>query len=211
MAISQDNLIQRIDYLLNLGTCVNSESDYSKRCNIGADLAYGTLHLLESLYGPHSQKCQAFRKEIERVGINYPLIQISSGILNTIKQELTSGLIGNLELQSQGGVFGDFISLAREVLGESKDAAAVLVSAALEDALKRFAQQHDLSVADVEMAQVINALKSKGLLKEPQASIVQDHANLRNKAFRANWDRIEKESVNSAIGFTETFILEHFS
>ena len=87
----------------------------------------------------------------------------------------------------------------------------MLVSAALEDALKRFALQNGLDVADADMVKVINALKSKGLLKDPQASIVQGYAQFRNKAFHANWDKIEKESVNSAIGFTETFILKHFS
>jgi len=34
---------------------------------------------------------------------------------------------------------------------------------------------------------------------------------LRNTAFHAELDKIEKETVNSAIGFTETFFLEHFS
>ena len=87
----------------------------------------------------------------------------------------------------------------------------MLVSAALEDTLKRFALQNQLDVAEAEMAQVVNALKSKGLLKGPQASIVQSYVQLRNKAFHAEWDKIEKETVNSAISFTETFLLEHFS
>ena len=46
------------------------------------------------------------------------------------------------------------------------------------------------------MSQVINALKSKGLLKDPQATIVQSYVKLRNKVFHAEWDKIEKESVN---------------
>jgi hypothetical protein len=54
-------------------------------------------------------------------------------------------------------------------------------------------------------------LKSKSLLKGPQASIVQSYTKLRNKAFHADWDKIDKTSVSSAIGFTESFILENFS
>ena len=211
MAINQNNLIQRIDYLLNVALQVNDDSAYYERCRIGAELTYGTLHLLEIIYGPQSQKCQTFRKETEKAQSDYATIQASKGVLNTIKNELTLGLVGDIERQAQGGVFGDFITLARKSLDESKDVAAVLVSAALEDTLKRFAQQHGLDVSESEMAQVINALKSKGLLKDPQASIVQGHANLRNKAFHANWERIEKESVNSAIGFAEQFILSNFS
>jgi len=139
------------------------------------------------------------------------MVYSSSGTLESIKSEIEEGLIGNLELQAQGGIFGDFITLAKESLDENKDVAAVLVSAALEDALKRFALQNGLSVAEKDMAQVINALKSNRLLKEPQASIAQSYSKFRNKAFHANWDKIDKVSVSSAIGFTETFILENFS
>ena len=53
-------------------------------------------------------------------------------------------------------------------------------------------------------------LKSQGFLKGPQASLVQSYVQLRNKAFHAEWDKIEKETVNSAISFTETFLLKHF-
>ena len=119
--------------------------------------------------------------------------------------------MGSLELQAQGGIFGDFITLAKESLDESKDVAAVLVSAALEDALKRLALQNDLDVDDANMEQVINALKSKGLLKGPQASIAKGYKELRKKAFHANWNKIDTTSVNSAIAFTESFILDKFS
>lgn len=61
------------------------------------------------------------------------------------------------------------------------------------------------------MAQAINALKSQTLLQGPQASVVLSYVKLRNKTFHAEWDKIEKETVNSAISFTETFLLEHFS
>jgi len=125
------------------------------------------------------------------------------GVLKSMKSEVEAGLVGNMELQAQGGIFGDFITLARESLDENMEVAAVFVSAALEDALKRFALQNGLDVDDANMDKVISALKGKGLLKDPQASIVWGHAKLRNKAFHANWDKIEKESVNSAIGFTE--------
>lgn len=211
MAISQENLIQRIDHLMDLGRQYDHNSEYGDGCRVKAELTYATLHLLESIYGSQSQKCQTFRKEIENARDNYSVIRASSGVLDTIKEELLSGLVGSLNLQAQGGVFGDFITLARQSLDESKDVAAVLVSAALEDTLKRFALQNGLNVADADMPEVINALKSKGLLKGPQASVVQSYVQLRNKAFHAEWDKIEKETVNSAISFTETFLLEHFS
>lgn len=208
MTLNQEKLIQRVDSLL---AGVNYKTEYPDTCRVRAEFTYGTLQLLDIVYGPQSQKCQTFRKEIENAEDDYAMIAVSQGALNTIKDELSVGLIGNLQLQAQGGVFGDFITLARQSLDESKDVAAVLISAALEDTLKRYAVQNGLDVAEADMPEVINALKSKGLLKGPQASVVQSYVQLRNKAFHAEWDKIDKETVNSAISFTETFLLEHFS
>ena len=213
MPIDQERISQRLDELIKLG---ESRHDTT----VMGQVTSGTITILETLYGPNSEKVKAYtqlyqnyvrnpNRTVIRVLSN--MLSHTSGVLKSIKSEVEAGLVGNLGLQAQGGIFGDFVTLARESLDESKDVAAVLVSAALEDALKRFALQNELNVPDANMEQVINALKSKGLLKDPQASIVQSHAKLRNKAFHANWDKIEKASVNSAIGFTETFILEHFS
>ena len=40
------------------------------------------------------------------------------GVLKSIKSEVEAGLVGRLKLQAQGGIFGDFITLARESLDE---------------------------------------------------------------------------------------------
>jgi len=211
MPIDQNSISLRLDELIQLVNSRNAES-------IG-EITSGTISILEKLYGANNEKLKAYnllyqeyaRSKHKYAGsIQNDIRYGTLGVLKSIKSEVEAGLVGNLELRAQGGIFGDFINLARESLDENKDVAAVLVSAALEDALKRFALQNDLDVADANMEQVINALKSKGLLRDPQASIAKGHKELRKKAFHANWDTIEKASVNSAIGFTETFILENF-
>ena len=213
MPIDKETIIQRIDYLIELAA--KSGGAFA---GLG-EVSSGIINILESLYGPESLKCKAyvdkynnFIGDTGHIRSHLREMALSSlGTLNSIRYEVEAGLVGNLELQAQGGIFGDFITLAKESLDENKDVAAVLVSAALEDALKRFALQNGLSVDDANMEQVINALKSKGLLKDPQASIVKGHKKLRTKAFHANWDKIDKPSVSSAIGFTESFVLENFS
>lgn len=134
------------------------------------------------------------------------------GLLRGIRSDVEQGLIFNLEKQVTGAVVADFLLLAKEAMGNDyKDVAAVLVSASIEDALKRFATMHGLAVHDEDMAAVINALKSKGLLKGPQASVISSHTKLRNKAFHAKWGEIEKPEIHSLISFTESFILENLS
>jgi hypothetical protein len=179
----------------------------------------GTINVLELLYNRDSHKTKAFLEQHaacfkQKDSMRFILTNLADsakGVLQSIKSEVEAGLVGNIQLQAQGGIFGDFSSSAKNSLNENKDVAAVLACAALEDALKRYAEQQGLSVSDADMTQVINALKTKGLLKDPQASIVQSYVKLRNKAFHAEWDKIEKESVNAAIGFTEQFILSNFS
>ena len=212
MPFDKEKIIKRIDCLIELAG-KSGDSDQG-----GGEVFSGTINILDVLYGSKSQKCKAYidrhnayirNSEGSREGL-YIMVNVSSGVLKSIKDEIETGLIGNLELQSQGGIFGDFVTLARESLDDNKDVAAVLISAALEDTLKRFALQNGLDVPDADMSEVINALKSQGLLRGPQAAVVQSYVKLRNKAFHAEWDSIEKETVNSAIGFTETFLLEHF-
>jgi hypothetical protein len=211
MQIEQNNIVQQINKLVDYKN-TDDTSEYS-------EIVSGTINLLELLYGRDSYKTKAFleqysacfqKKESMRF-ILMDLADSAQGVLQSIKSEVEAGLVGNIQLQAQGGVFGDFLTLAKNSLNENKDVASVLACAALEDALKRYAEQQSLSVSDADMSQVINALKSQGLLKDPQAAIVQSYVKLRNKAFHAEWDKIEKESVNSAIGFTEQFILSNFS
>ncbi len=212
MQNDKKKIIQRIDELINRSADSARES---------AEVVSGTINILELLYGKDSHKTKAYLeqyaaccKQKARIDMRNALDEFaysSKGVLQSIKSEVEVGLIGNIQLQTQAGIFGDFITAARQALEEdSKDVAAVLTCAALEDALKRYAEQKGLNVSDADMSQVINALKSQGMLKDPQATIVQSYVKLRNKAFHAEWDKIEKESVNSAIGFTEQFILSSF-
>jgi hypothetical protein len=212
MQIDKNNIIKRIDYLIDLA---------SSRPLRSSEIVSGAIAILEQLYGRDSHKTRVFLeqhaaccKQKDRFEMSHALESLAfstSGVLQSIKSEIEAGLLGSIQLQAQGGIIGDFLSLAKNSLDGNKDVAAVLACAALEDALKRYAEQKGLAVSDADMSQVINALKSQGLLKDPQASIVQSYVKLRNKAFHAEWDKIEKESVGAAIGFTEQFILSNFS
>jgi hypothetical protein len=202
MTINQENISQRLDELIKLAHPGNAGSIEA------GEVTSGTISLLDKLYGHNSEKLKAYNqlyqdyvknKYKDSTGAINSICSNTLGVLKSIKSEVEAGLVGNLEIQAQGGIFGDFINLAKESLDESKDVAAVLVSAALEDALKKFAFQNGLDVDDASMEQVINALKREGLLKGGQASLAKSHKQLRKYAFHANWKKIDKISVNSAI------------
>ena len=140
------------------------------------------------------------------------IAKVLIGFMKNLQSEIESGLLSNIATRVAGEVLGDFLDLADSAFSANeKDVAAVLASAALEDALKRVAIKNEIDVDDKDMSEVINALKAGGVVKGPQAKIVQSYVKLRNKAFHADWEKIDKESVNSLIGFTEQFLLTHFS
>ena len=132
--------------------------------------------------------------------------------LRAIRDDFNDGILGNPDLQISGEVFGNFVVLAREAMSNNhKNVAAVLASAALEDALKRYAISEGLNVEGKPMTEVISALKSKGLVSGGEKKILDTMPNLRNNALHADWDKIKEQEVGSMIGYVEQFLLSKFS
>lgn len=61
------------------------------------------------------------------------------------------------------------------------------------------------------MTEVINALKSKGLVSGAQKSLLDTMPKIRNYAMHADWEKMSEPDVNSIIGFVEQFLLNKFS
>lgn len=178
------------------------------------------LTLVENLYGKNDFRIDILVKfksekfdgspssDFARINFKSCLKGVADGIVADIENDL----IYNLEKQTVGSVVADFITLAKTSAEENnKDVAAVLASAALEDSLKRFAILNGLQVDEKEMSEVVNALKANSLLKGPQASVVSSYVKTRNKAFHAEFDKIEMPEVKSLIAFTEEFIIKNLS
>jgi len=211
-----EEILKRIDELIGLGNAVlattKPETQYeSSHVNNGEFRGFrsASLSFLERIFGAS----QTYYKEfIEHVTNDWPShTEVGINILQAAKAEIKGGWLFTVEGQVSAEIFADFIALAKEALDDNKDVAAVLACAALEDALKRVAIKENLDVDDKDMSKVINALKAKGVIKGAQAPIVQSYVKLRNKAFHAEWDKFDKESVSSVIGFTEQFLLTNFS
>jgi hypothetical protein len=103
------------------------------------------------------------------------------------------------------------VGLAKSALTEGyKDVAAVLASAALEDALKKYASLKELDVSNRSMQEVVSALKSKGLVLGAQKSLLDTMPKLRDYAMHANWEKLTDADVSSIIGYVEKFISTNF-
>ena len=169
-------------------------------------------NLIKAVYGedsPHYinfveglKKCKGYDDEVHTL----------QGIFKSAKEDFEGGYVFNVDLKISGEVFGNFVVLAKESLARShKDVAAVLATAALEDALKRYANANGLETNDRPMSEIINALKSKGLVSGAQKSLLEAMPKIRNAALHAEWEKISEPEVNSVIGFVEQFLLKNFS
>jgi hypothetical protein len=134
------------------------------------------------------------------------------GILASVKNDIKAGLITNIVIQASGAIIGDFLAIAKsELKNGNKDVAAVLSSAALEDSLKRKANELGIKTANTNLDQVINALKSQGVFSGTEAPIISSYIKLRNSAMHADWGKIQGTDVGILIGFLEQFLIKNFS
>ena len=168
--------------------------------------------LIKAVYGEESPHCRNFSDRLRACDGSVGSVDILKGIFASAREDFEGGYVFNVELKVSGEIFGDLVVLAKESLsGGYKDVAAVLATAALEDALKRYARANGLETQDRTMAQVINALKSKGLVSGASKSLLSPMPKIRNAALHAEWHEISETDVSSVLGFVEQFLLTNFS
>lgn len=218
MKIDKNTISNRVDNLLKENEQLFQGSTiFPDRVE---QLVFGTLSIIKICYGEtsaHYNVLLDLRSNFVKAGSawwgsNGSKIQsFAKGFLNALKSDLENNFLENLQDVVAGEIYGDFISLAKQLADEGiKDPAAVLACGALEDSLKKFAIKNGISVFDEDLSQVVNSLKSAGLIKGVQAGVVQSYVKLRNKSFHAQFDKIELPEVLSLIAFVESFILENF-
>ncbi|MFM0243295.1 DUF4145 domain-containing protein [Paraburkholderia phytofirmans] len=174
--------------------------------------ATSAQNLIQAVFGEASPHYRNFSVLYANTGESEESVSALHAVFAAAKDDFEGGYVFNVELRVSGEVFGDFVVLARQSLAEGhKDVAAVLASAALEDALKRYAAANDLDVNQKTMQDVVNALKSNGLVSGAQKTLLDAMPRLRNHAMHAEWGKISDPDVNSVIGFVEQFLLTKFS
>lgn len=134
------------------------------------------------------------------------------GVFLSAKDDFDGDYVFNVDLRVSGEVFGDFVTLAKEALASgNKDVAGVLACAALEDSLKRFTSASGFDAEGKTMQEVINLLKSKGLVSGAQKTILESMPRIRNMAMHGDWEKLTAPEVSSVLGFVEQFLITKFS
>ena len=177
--------------------------------------ATSALNVIRGTFGKDSPHYMHFEAELSMIEHNHvwsERLDAIRGVFLGAKSDVDGGYLFDLQASISGEVFGDFVAAAKAALADGNHTvAAVLASAALEDGLKRFAISQELRVEDKTMEEVINALKSKGLVSGAQKSLLSAMPRIRNHAMHAEWSKLTPQDTGSVIGFVEQFLLTHFT
>ena len=103
--------------------------------------------LIRAVFGEESPHYANFVEALKKCVGYAGQVHAVQGVFQSAKEDFEGGYVFNVDLRISGEVFGDFVVLAQQSLAEGyKDVAAVLASAALEDALKRYAKAEGLNI-----------------------------------------------------------------
>lgn len=201
--LHQASLKVQLKHIAGFGNFVESES--------WAKWSTSALNLLGLAFGTDSVHFIGFKKICDNWR-DYPHdLEAARGVFSAAKEDYQEGFFVSLSKAISGELFGDFVQLAKRCLAEgSKEAAAVIACAALEDTLKRYVASKGIDVQNKTMQDVVNAMKSKGLITGAQKSLLEAMPSIRNYAMHADWNKLRPEDVNSVIGFVEQFLIQHF-
>jgi len=176
--------------------------------------ASSALAAIHGTFGSNSPHYASFQRELVAIHNNYVWsrhLNSIRGIFLGAKSDIDGGYLFDLQRSVSGELFGDFVAVAKAALAEGHHTVAtVLACAALEDALKRYAVSQGLQVEGQTMEDVVNALKSKGLVSGAQKTLLSAMPKVRNNAMHADWDKLTPQDAGSVIGFVEQFLLAHF-
>src|SRR6266849_4830035 len=183
----------------------------------------GALTLMIAVYGEDSQQVKSLLKRRDEIAVakatHYVqkvwLTDAVSGALANLEDEIGAGLLSTVERRVTSDGLNDLVRLARVALDETtegaKNVAAVLAAAAYEDTIRRIAKEHAGVIERDRLDVVIDRLKTAGLLVSPQLGIALSYLSFRNHALHAEWDKIDRSSVTSVLGFVQELLLKHFS
>ena len=212
--MNREQIEARIDQLL-------SSRSSSDPWTHSQEVLHGALDLLVLLYGQRSVQVEHLitsEKHIQqKFSGDYAVklrFNLAHGTLQNLKAAIANDLLGTIQKSVTGEVLTDFIRLTRAALDENNDngknVAAVLAAAVYEDTIRRLAEAHGLPHMG-KLQDQIQSLKDAGVIQGSQVGILTAYLNFRNNALHAQWEKVERESIVSVLGFVEQLLMKHFS
>jgi len=133
-------------------------------------------------------------------GIVTHVVKQVYGLLVAAHNDWKSGLLRKIEFVFAAATFDGFLDHADEYLKlAKKNESAVLVSAVLEDAVKKVALKAGLDPTGETLDPLIDELVKAGALTPVKAKRWKSFTGVRNKALHAEWDAFDIGDVGAAL------------
>ena len=158
-------------------------------------------------------KLEEYKKEFEEVAKQYNVRgKLAIGILRSLRENLENGFFEELETQVQISTYADFLDLADQYLSAgNKDFAAVAVSVALEDGMKKIARKNGLTVTSKDDVGTLNPkLVDAKVYNQLKQRKVESWKKLRNHSLHAEWSEFSDTDVSEMIQGVGNFLGEYY-
>lgn len=155
----------------------------------------------------------SYAKDAELVdGYDGRLVIAYTGILRAIKDDYSAGYLQTVKDLIQAGVFENFLEMADELLLKNyKDAAAVITGSALEEHVRKLANNASLPIQDAKSRkrkfdELTIDLVKVGIFSETQRKILIAWYGIRNDAAHGNYTHVIEGDVKNMIQGVRDFM-----
>ncbi|MCW3154840.1 hypothetical protein N8H69_20015 [Achromobacter spanius] len=204
----QDQVLARIDELISQGQHIvrsYGRDDYWASDVVlaqawMASAANAILQIAPPRSFYHAEIDRLVAHEQLKGGIPNKVLEKVLGVLQSVHAEAQAGLLAKLEYQIFATAFDDFLDHASSFHKSGKvREAAILVSAVLEDTVKRIAEKNGVDSAGVSLEPLVDRLTEAEVLTVIKSKRIKSYAGVRNSALHAEWDKLDLKDVGQAI------------
>lgn len=167
-----------------------------------------SLNLLELTFGAQSSFTQRLEKIIAKSNNENQDRKAALGLLTAAAEDYERGYLTSLRREISDELIIDLCLSAESLVADGrKEPAAVLAAAALEDCLRRRAEDNGVWKEGNGLSENANALKTVGVLSGATAKMVPSWNKFRNNAMHADWAQITEAEITGVTGFLKTFVV----
>ena len=156
---------------------------------------------LHSYDGPKSQFLASIKEYNPRSYFDEDAAKYISSILQSYLEYVQAGLLQGIspERRAQLDVVSDFLEQAQSLLGSKSvhpASAAVIIGAALEEFLRTWIENDDISIGNKKpsLDSYAKSLREEELITKQDAKDITSWAGLRNHAAHGEWEEVSDKS-----------------
>lgn len=143
-------------------------------------------------------------------GVPFNVVQNLTGLLNSLKQEISLGFLNKIEYMVFATAFDDFLDHAETFhKGGKLMESGVLASIVFEDTVRKICDKHHIHQTGVSMEELIDLLSRKEIITPVKAKRYKGLAGIRNQALHAQWNELDLKDIGGLIKGTKEVIETH--